>query len=191
VPPDDDPSRTLDRHASPSRGGWHSAEAETCFLPRSCFLAPSTPLLRVTLAAYLHKMKFEKQVLDRHGPAQVGSNHHCGGLTVYCGKIFVLPRLSSWPCGSRATSATRRVVFPFVLQHSLLDIRYSIVSASSFRAFLGPWPQYRYWLKKSKCKLVEGVLSSFSFSCPGRLGGIIHVLWKTLDPRRRHASFPT
>ena len=30
-----------DRHASPSRGGWHSAEAETCFLPRSCFLAPS------------------------------------------------------------------------------------------------------------------------------------------------------
>jgi hypothetical protein len=45
--------KALDRHASPSRGGWHSAEAESCFLPRSCFLAPSLPLFRVTLAAYL------------------------------------------------------------------------------------------------------------------------------------------
>jgi hypothetical protein len=30
-------------------------------------------------------MKFEKQVLDRHGPAQVGFDCHAGGLTVYCG----------------------------------------------------------------------------------------------------------
>ena len=40
-------------------------------------------------------LKFEKQVLDRYGPAQVGFNRHCGDLTVYSERTFVLPRLSS------------------------------------------------------------------------------------------------
>ena len=45
---------------------------------RSCFLAPSLPPFKVTLAAYLHKMKFEKQVPDRYGPAWVGFDHPDG-----------------------------------------------------------------------------------------------------------------
>ncbi len=61
----------MDRRASPTRGGWHSAQAESRRLPGSCFLAPSLPLFKVTLA-HTSKMKFEKQVLDRYGPAQVG-----------------------------------------------------------------------------------------------------------------------
>ena len=39
-------------------------------------------------------MKFEEQVLDRYGPAQVGFDHHRGDLTVYCKRPFALPRLS-------------------------------------------------------------------------------------------------
>ena len=68
----DEPSRCLVRHTSPVHGGWCFVEAESRILPRSCSLAPSSSLFKVTLAAYLHKMKFEEQVLDGHGPAEVG-----------------------------------------------------------------------------------------------------------------------
>ena len=84
----------VDRRASPSRGGWHSAEAASGVLPGSCSLAPSLPLFKVTLAAYLHKMKFEEQVLDRHGPAQVGFSRR-SDLTVYNEAAFATSRLSS------------------------------------------------------------------------------------------------
>ena len=40
-------------------------------------------------------MKFEKQVLDRYGPAQVGFDRHRGDLTVYSEQAFTCPRLSS------------------------------------------------------------------------------------------------
>lgn len=40
--------------------------------PQVLSLAPSIPLFKVTLAAYLHKMKFGVQFLNQHGPAQVG-----------------------------------------------------------------------------------------------------------------------
>ena len=39
-------------------------------------------------------LKFEEQVLDRHGPAQVGFGHR-GGLTVYSEPALASPRLSS------------------------------------------------------------------------------------------------
>jgi hypothetical protein len=35
-------------------------------------------------------MKFEKQVLDRYGPAQVGFDRQNGDLTVYCGAAFAV-----------------------------------------------------------------------------------------------------
>ena len=40
-------------------------------------------------------MKFEKQVLGRYGPAQVGFDRHGGDLTVYSEQTFTHPRLSS------------------------------------------------------------------------------------------------
>ena len=39
-------------------------------------------------------MKFEKQVLDRYGPAQVGFGRR-SDLTVYSESVFADPRLSS------------------------------------------------------------------------------------------------
>ena len=40
--------------------------------PQVLFLGSFAITVRVTLAAYLHKMKFEEQFLDQYGPAQVG-----------------------------------------------------------------------------------------------------------------------
>ena len=62
--------------------------------PQVLFPGSFDTTVKVTLAAYLHKMKFEKQVLDRCGPAQVGFDRN-SGLSVYCEKAFTPPRLSS------------------------------------------------------------------------------------------------
>jgi hypothetical protein len=101
---------TLDRWLTVSATDRRSFEVESpCFTdswglalrrgrnvnpPRTLFPGSFATTVKVTLAAYLHKMKFEKQFPDRYGPARVGSGRH-GDLTVYCESSFDAPRLSS------------------------------------------------------------------------------------------------
>ena len=61
--------------------------------PRTLFPGSFATTVNVTLAAYLHKMKFEKQFPDRYGPARVGSGRQ-SDLTVYCEPPFDASRLS-------------------------------------------------------------------------------------------------
>ena len=101
---------TLDRLLTVSAADRRSFEVESpCFThswglalrlgrnvnpPRALFPGSFVITVNVTLAAYLHKMKFEKQFPDRYGPARVGFGRQ-GDLTVYCGLSFDTPRLSS------------------------------------------------------------------------------------------------
>ncbi len=63
--------------------------------PQVLFLGSFAATFSVTLAAYLHKIEFGKQVLNRYGPAQVDFDRHFGDLIVYSRVTFVALRLSS------------------------------------------------------------------------------------------------